>query len=68
MGKPRKEVVRRWERVGYMTPAVIAFFTGHSVQTVYSWIRRGKLRHVVYDGGSVFVLAKEARKLAGGAL
>ena len=68
MGKPRKDVVRRWERIGYMTPAVIAFFSGHHVQTIYSWIRRGKLKgHVVRDGGLVFVRASAANKLAGGA-
>ena len=67
MGRPNQLVVRRWERAGYMTPSVIAFFTGHSVYTVYSWIRRGKFKdHVVRDGGLVFVLASAARKLAGG--
>ena len=58
MGTPNQKVVRRWERRGYMTVATIAFFSGHHVQTVYSWIRRGHLKgHVVRDGGLVFVRA-----------
>jgi hypothetical protein len=66
MGKPNKLLVLVYESRGYWTIGRTADALMRPTATLYSWMRRKRLRFV-RKGGNLFVRFSEAAKLAGGA-
>ena len=64
MGKPNELLVMKYGAEGFWTVAATADVLMRPAATLYSWIRRGRLKRVRRTGGSVFVHYESGAQLA----